>query len=67
MNVNISNDAKSKKWQVSTQLNTVLITCGILSSLIYVITDIISSVVWRDYSYTESQLLQVVKLELSFN
>lgn len=63
MNVNISNDAKSEKRQVSARLKSVLITCGIISSLIYVVTDIISSVVWRDYSYTAQAFSELIAVD----
>jgi hypothetical protein len=41
---------------------TILLTCGILSSLLYILTDIISVVIWTDYHYasqTVSELFAV--------
>jgi hypothetical protein len=44
------------------KLKTILLTCGILSSLLYILTDIVSVVIWSDYHYasqTVSELFAV--------
>jgi hypothetical protein len=63
MNFKISNDTKREKWQASAQLKSVLITSGIISSLMYVITDIIASVAWRDYSYTAQTFSELIAVD----
>jgi len=63
MNANTSNGTKSEKQQVSAGLKSVLITCGIISSLIYVVTDIISSALWSDYSYTAQTFSELIAVD----
>ena len=62
MHLEISNETKREKWQASAKLKTILITCGIISSLIYVITDIIASVVWSDYNYTAQAVSELIAI-----
>jgi hypothetical protein len=44
------------------KLKAILLTCGILSSILYILTDIVSVVIWSDYHYasqTVSELFAV--------
>jgi len=53
---------KGEKLLASAKLQTVLIAFGIISSILYIITDIAASVMWKDYSpisQTVSELIAV--------
>ena len=62
MNDLTGNYIRGQKQQKPTKLQTVLIVSGIISSILYLITDITASVIWREYSpvsQTVSELIAV--------
>lgn len=63
MNLAKSSNAKRERWQTSSKLKTILIICGIISSLMYVITDIIASVAWSDYHYTSQTVSELIGID----
>lgn len=50
---------RSKKMTKSIHLRTYLLTCGILSSLLYILTDIIASATWSDYHYSSQTVSEL--------
>jgi hypothetical protein len=49
--------------QNSSKLQTILVTCGILSSLLYILTDIISVALWTDYHYTSQTVSELFAID----
>ncbi len=43
----------------SLSLRTILLICGILSSVLYIITDIIASIAWEDYQYADQTVSEL--------
>ncbi|WP_368487957.1 DUF998 domain-containing protein [Clostridium sp. BJN0013] len=56
----INNNTGRKRWQASAELQTVLIALGILSSILYIITDIAASVMWSNYSHTSQTVSELI-------
>jgi hypothetical protein len=52
-----------KRMQKSTKLQTILLACGILSSLLYILTDIISVAIWSDYHYTSQTVSELFAID----
>lgn len=48
-----------KELQTRQVLRKVLLLCGILSSLLYVITDILAAIQWESYSYTSQAVSEL--------
>jgi len=47
----------------SAKLQTIFLTCGILSSFLYILTDIISSASWNDYHYTSQTVSELFAID----
>lgn len=45
------------------KLKAILLTCGILSSLLYILTDIVSVVIWRDYHYASQTISELFAVD----
>lgn len=45
------------------RLRTALLSCGILSSLLYAITDVTASVVWKDYHFTSQTVSELFAID----
>jgi len=50
---------KNNPSPVTSGLQTILLSCGILSSAIYVIADISAGLVWSDYNYTNQTVSEL--------
>ncbi|APM40688.1 DUF998 domain-containing protein [Clostridium kluyveri] len=59
----ITNNTEGEKWKISTRFQTILIAFGIISSIIYVITDIVASVMWSDYSRTSQTISELIAVD----
>lgn len=63
MNLVTTNNTEGKEWKASSRLQTFLITLGIISSILYIITDIVASVMWRDYSRTSQTVSELIGVD----
>lgn len=45
------------------KLQIALLTCGILSSILYILADIIASAIWRDYHYTSQTVSELFAVD----
>jgi hypothetical protein len=57
----------NKFWRNSMQKpvkpQTILLACGLLSSLLYILTDLISVAAWRDYHYTSQTVSELFAID----
>lgn len=51
-----------KKLQISRMIRNSLLVCGIISSLLYVGTDIIAAMQWEGYSYTSQTVSELMAI-----
>ncbi len=49
--------------QKSTRLQTILLSCGILSSVLYILTDLVSVAIWKDYHYTSQTVSELFAID----
>lgn len=49
--------------QKFTRLQTILLSCGILSSVLYILTDLVSVAIWKDYHYTSQTVSELFAID----
>lgn len=60
MKPTINNNTEGKKRQASSKLQTALLALGIISSILYIITDIAASSMWSGYSNTSQTVSELI-------
>jgi hypothetical protein len=65
MNSEVLNDTKKINLK-NVKLKSILLTCGILSSLLYILTDIVSVAIWSDYHYASQTISELFAVDAPF-
>lgn len=63
MNHTTNNHAQGEKRQALTKLQMVLIALGIISSILYLVTDMTASVMWHEYSPISQTVSELIAID----
>lgn len=63
MNHTTNNHAQGEKRQALAKLQTVLIALGIISSILYLVTDMTASVMWHEYSPISQTVSELIAID----
>lgn len=63
MNYMTDNHAQGEKRQLFTKLQTILIALGIMSSILYLVTDITASAMWHEYSPVSQTISELIAID----